>query len=210
MGRLRVKVCGMRNGDNIAAVGALMPEYMGFIFVPSSPRYVGTSLPPEAAALPPSITRVGVFRDSPHHQIQEAVERNGLSAAQLHGDEDDTYLRELRSRLPVIRIMKAIKVATRSDIEAIAQRTESPDLYLLDSGAGGTGTPFDWSLLEAYRGSVPFLLAGGIDLTNIEDAVRVARQNPALVGLDINSRFEISPGIKDVTKIAEALTRLMI
>lgn len=210
MGRLRVKVCGMREGDNIAAVGALMPEYMGFIFVPSSPRYVGTSLPPEAAALPSSITRVGVFRDAPLRQIQEAVERNGLSAVQLHGDEDDSYLRDVRARLPSTLLIKAIKVAARSDIEAIAQRTESPDLYLLDSGAGGTGTPFNWSWLESYKGSLPFLLAGGIDLTNIEDAVRAARINPALVGLDINSRFEVSPGIKDVTKIAEALTRLKV
>lgn len=200
----------MREGDNIAAVGALMPEYMGFIFVPSSPRHVGTSLPSEVATLPPSITRVGVFRDAPLHQIQEAVEQNGLSAAQLHGDEDDTYLRELRSRMPSVRIIKAIKVETRSDIEAIAQRTESPDLYLLDSGAGGTGTPFDWSWLESYTCSIPFLLAGGIDLTNIEDAVRAARNTPALIGLDINSRFEISPGSKDVTKIAEALTRLQV
>jgi phosphoribosylanthranilate isomerase len=200
----------MREGDNIAAVGALMPEYMGFIFVPSSPRYVGTSLPPEAAALPSSITRVGVFRDAPLRQIQEAVERNGLSAVQLHGDEDDSYLRDVRARLPSTLLIKAIKVAARSDIEAIAQRTESPDLYLLDSGAGGTGTPFNWSWLESYKGSLPFLLAGGIDLTNIEDAVRAARINPALVGLDINSRFEVSPGIKDVTKIAEALTRLKV
>ena len=210
MGRLRVKVCGMRDGDNIAAVGALMPEYMGFIFVPASPRYVGTSLLPEAASLPPSVKRVGVFRDAPPHQIQEAVERNGLSAVHLHGDEDDTYLRELRSRLPSTLIIKAIKVATRSDIEEISHRTESPGLYLLDSGAGGTGVPFDWSWLESYQSSIPYILAGGIDLTNIEDAVRVARMNPALVGLDINSRFEVSPGIKDVTKIAEALMRLKV
>jgi phosphoribosylanthranilate isomerase len=200
----------MRDGDNIAAVGALMPEYMGFIFVPSSPRYVGTSLPPEVAALPASITRVGVFRDAPLRQIQEAVEQNGLAAVQLHGDEDDTYLRELRSRIPSVLIIKAIKVATRSDIESIAERTESPDLYLLDSGAGGTGVPFDWSWLESYQSSIPCILAGGIDPTNIEDAVRVARLTPALVGLDINSRFEVSPGIKDVTKIAEALTRLQV
>lgn len=200
----------MRDGDNIAAVGALMPEYMGFIFVPSSPRYVGTSLPPEAATLSPSVKRVGVFRDAPLHLIQEVVERNGLAAVQLHGDEDDEFLGALRSRLPRTLIIKAIKVVTRSDIESISQRTVSPDLYLFDSGAGGTGVPFDWSLLESYQGSIPFLLAGGIDDMNIEDAVRVARSHPALVGLDINSRFEVSPGIKDVTKIAEALTRLQV
>jgi len=203
-------VCGMRDGANINAVGELMPDYMGFIFVPSSPRYVGDTLAPEVDLLPPSVTRVGVFRDAPLDQLCEVVARNGLAAAQLHGDEDDGYVRELRKRRPSLFIIKAIKVTSREDISWVSERRESPDLYLLDSGAGGTGSPFEWSWLEAYTASVPFLLAGGIAPATIVEAAAAAREHPACIGIDINSKFEISPGIKNVEEIREALTRVTI
>jgi phosphoribosylanthranilate isomerase len=210
MRRLKLKVCGMREGGNISAVGQLMPDYMGFIFVASSPRYVGDTIAPEAASLHPSIQRIGVFRDSPLDELSELVERNQLSGAQLHGDEDDTYLRDLREVCPSLLVIKAIQVGSQSDITAISARRESPDLYLLDSGSGGTGIPFEWSWLESYSASVPFLLAGGIAPTNIDDAVRAAERQPALVGLDINSQFELSPGIKNIEQIKEALARLEV
>ena len=210
MKRLRVKVCGMRDGANISAVGALMPDYMGFIFVPSSPRYIGDTLPPEVGLLPPSVTRVGVFRDAPLDQLCEIVARNGCGAAQLHGDEDDAYVRELRKRLPSLLIIKAIKVTSQEDISSVSAHRESPNLYLLDSGAGGTGSPFEWSWLAAYTATAPFLLAGGISLANIVEAAAAARRHPACIGIDINSKFETSPGIKNVEEIREALTRVTI
>ena len=210
MKRLRLKVCGMRDGENISAVGALAPDYMGFIFVHSSPRYVGDTIPAEAAALPSSITRVGVFRDAPVDEVCACIDRNNLGGAQLHGDEDDTYLSELRRRIPSLLIVKAIKVSIESDIGAISERAQSPDLYLLDSGSGGTGIPFDWSWLRSYSSAVPFLLAGGLSLSNMDQAVRAAHEAPSLVGFDINSHFETSPGIKNIEQIKEVLTRLSI
>jgi len=210
MKRLRLKVCGMRNGDNIRAVGELAPDYMGFIFVPSSPRYVGHGLAPEAAALPSSVTRIGVFQDAPLEELCESITKNGLGGAQLHGSENDEYLRYLRQRLPSLLLLKAIKVTARSDIAAISQRREAPDLYLLDSGSGGTGSPFEWSWLEAYTAGIPFVLAGGLSPSNIDEAIEAARRHPEMVGLDINSRFETSPGIKNVEQIKEVLTRLTI
>lgn len=210
MKRLRVKVCGMRDSANIGAIGELMPDYMGFIFVPSSPRYVGDTITPEAQHLSASITRVGVFRDAPLHKLRETVERNRLGAAQLHGDEGDAYVGELRDGLPTLLIIKAIKVASREDIAAVAERREIPDLYLLDSGSGGTGLPFEWSWLRAYTASVPFLLAGGIAPSNIDEAVQAAREHPACVGIDINSQFETAPGIKNVEEIREALRKVTI
>jgi phosphoribosylanthranilate isomerase len=106
--------------------------------------------------------------------------------------------------------VKAIKVTSADDITAISERVESPDLFLLDSGSGGTGTPFDWSWLRSYRSAVPFLLAGGISPANIDDAVKAAREAPSCMGLDINSQFETSPGIKNIEQIKEALARLSI
>lgn len=207
MKRLRVKVCGMRDGANISAIGELMPDYMGFIFVPSSPRYVGETMAAEAQALPSSVTRVGVFRDTPLDELRQAVERNKLEAAQLHGEEDDAYVRKLRETLPALHTIKAIKVNSRADIAAVSERREAPDLYLLDSGSGGTGLPFEWEWLAAYTASVPFLLAGGIAPSNVDKALQAARNHPACVGIDINSRFETSPGIKNVEEIREALRK---
>lgn len=187
-----------------------MPDYMGFIFVPSSPRYVGQTIPAAAQALSLSVTRVGVFRDTLLDELRETVELNRLGGAQLHGDEDDGYIRELRKELPTLLIVKAIKVASREDIAAVSDRRESPDLYLLDSGSGGTGLSFEWSLLAAYTANVPFLLAGGIAPCNFDEALEAARNHPACVGLDINSRFETSPGIKNVEEIREALRKVTI
>lgn len=210
MKRLQLKVCGMRDGANISAVGELAPEYMGFIFVESSPRYVGATIPAQAAALPASITRVGVFRDAPVDEVCACIERNNLGGAQLHGDEDDAYLRELRRRNTSLLIVKALKVSSENDVTAISARTQSPDLYLLDSGSGGTGMPFDWRWLRSYSSAVPFLLAGGLSLSNIDQAVQAAREVPSLVGFDINSQFETSPGIKDIQQIKGVLKRLSI
>lgn len=200
----------MRDGANISAVGELEPDYMGFIFVESSPRYVGDTIPAQAAALPSSITRVGVFRDTPIDEVCALIERNNLGAAQLHGGEDDGYVRELRRRVPSLLTVKAIKVSTEDDVAAISAGTQSPDLYLLDSGSGGTGIPFDWSWLQSYSSDVPFLLAGGLSLANIDQAVQAALEVPSLVGFDINSQFETSPGMKNVEQIKNALTRLSI
>jgi|LauGreDrversion4_2_1035121.scaffolds.fasta_scaffold01336_17 phosphoribosylanthranilate isomerase len=210
MKRLRLKVCGMRDGANIRALSELKPDYVGFIFVETSPRYVGNTIPHEVAAFPSSVTRIGVFRDESLERLCDIVERNSLCGAQLHGDEDDIYLRELRRRVPSLLVVKAIKVTSADDITAISERVESPDLFLLDSGSGGTGTPFDWSWLRSYRSAVPFLLAGGISPANIDDAVKAAREAPSCMGLDINSQFETSPGIKNIEQIKEALARLSI
>ncbi len=210
MKRLRVKVCGMREGANISAIGELMPDYMGFIFVPSSPRYVGQTIPAAAQALSPSVTRVGVFRDTPLNELRETVELNRLGGAQLHGDEDDAYVRKLRETIPTLTIIKAIKVASREGIAAVSERKESPDLYLLDSGTGGTGLPFEWSWLTAYTASAPFLLAGGIAPSNVDEALQAALNHPTCIGIDINSRFETSPGIKNVDEIREALRKVTI
>jgi phosphoribosylanthranilate isomerase len=200
----------MRDGENISAVGELAPDFMGFIFVESSPRYVGNTVPAQTGALPSSISRVGVFRDAPLDEVCGLIERNNLGGAQLHGDEDDSYLRELRRRASSLLIVKAIKVSTEGDITAISKRTQSPDLYLLDSGSGGTGIPFDWSWLRSYSSAVPFLLAGGLSLSNIDQAVQAAHEIPSLVGFDINSQFETAPGIKNIEHIKEVLTRLSI
>jgi phosphoribosylanthranilate isomerase len=200
----------MRDGANVSAIGALAPDYIGFIFVESSPRYVGPSLPPEATDLPPAITRVGVFRDAPLEQVCELIERNNLGGAQLHGEEDGGYIRELRRRIPSLLIVKALSVSTPDDVASIGSRTDAPDLYLLDSGRGGTGASFDWRWLRSYSSAVPFLLAGGISLANIDEAKEAAREIPALVGLDINSQFETAPGIKNIEEIKGALMRLSI
>lgn len=194
-----IKVCGMRDAANIRAVEALGVDWMGFIFWPGSARYV-SDLP---AYLPSSCKRVGVFVDADASFILDRAEAFGLDIVQFHGHETPGFMSVLRSQLaavnPGIRLIKSIAVATLPDIERCRAYETVSDYFLLDTKGklpGGNGIQFDWSVLSAYAGPLPFILSGGIGL---EDAGRVAAlDNPHFAGIDLNSRFEAAPAIKDI------------
>jgi phosphoribosylanthranilate isomerase len=200
----------MRDAENIASVGALRPDYMGFIFVPSSPRFVGASLSADAVALPSHIQRIGVFQDAPLEEVLDRISQFTLKGVQLHGDEDSDYMQALRTASPGTLILKAVRVQSAQDIAHIATDGRTPDLFVLDSKAGGSGTSFDWTWLSYYAASVPYLLAGGIGLAELDAVEKLAEKHPLLHGIDVNSRVERSPGVKETKLIQEIAKRLRL
>ena len=208
---MKIKVCGMRDGENIRRVAALGVDWIGMIFWDKSPRYV-TMIPTDAGIIPDradttpktDIKRVGVFVDEmPQNIITRAVNFE-LDLIQLHGHETPTMIRNLRRTLdpdirPGIQFIKAISVSCRDDIAAYKPYEDCVDYFLFDTKCptvGGSGAQFDWSVLEAYNGNKPFLLSGGI---GPDDAERVkVFHHPQCIGIDLNSRFETAPGVKDV------------
>ena len=193
----------MRDAENIRAVEALGVDWMGFILWEHSSRYV-SQLP---AYLPEKAKRVGVFVDAPLEVISQKAEVFGLDIVQLHGSEPPTFLRELRAVLgDRIAIVKAFNIATRDDLQLTNAYEGLADYFLFDTKAqlvGGNGTKFDWSVLAHYDGTTPFLLSGGI---GPDDANRVrAFCHPQLAGIDLNSRFEVAPAMKNVELIKQFL-----
>lgn len=213
---LRVKVCGLREEANINALltSPFPPDALGFIFYPNSPRYVGESLRPDFMRfLRQCICTVGVFVDASPDTIFQSIENFGFSAVQLHGTETVDFCTNLKERIktvfPALQIWKAFSIATTEDLCAIEQYEGIIDKVLLDSkGAahGGNGTRFDWSLLEDYSAHIPFFLSGGIALEHAAEIKKI--QHPYLYGVDINSRFETAPALKDVATVHSFLESL--
>ena len=193
-----IKVCGMRDADNIRAVEALGIDVMGFIFWKLSSRYVGT----KPAYLPERCRRAGVFVDASVEDILAAVEDFRLDIVQLHGHETPDAIAALKERIPGVRIVKSLAIAGPADLEQAAVYESVCDAFLFDTKGrlpGGNGSQFDWSVLRRYKGRLPFLLSGGI---GPGDERRIREFNvPGCIGVDLNSRFETAPGLKDVAAL---------
>lgn len=198
-----VKVCGMREEENIRAVEKLPVGLIGFIFYPRSPRYVDA----QPRYMPRSAGRVGVFVNEELHVIEETIARYGLTHVQLHGSETPDLCRTLK--LQGVQVIKAFSVAVADDLTLTREYAASCDLFLFDtptSRYGGSGRSFDWEILQHYTGTVPFLLSGGI---GEDDAAKVAAfRHPRFAGVDLNSRFELSPGIKDIEKLNRFIKKI--
>ena len=189
---IKIKLCGLSRPCDIETVNELKPEYVGFVFAPKSKRYVTVE---KAAALKQlladGIQAVGVFVDEKPESVAYILNSGIIDIAQLHGGEDENYIKQLR-HLTDKPIIKAFRIEKASDI-AEAEHC-SADYVLLDSGAG-TGTVFDWELIQNIRR--PYFLAGGLRLDNVDDAVK--RLKPYAV--DVSSGIETN-GLKDKTKMA--------
>ncbi|MFI3320808.1 MAG: phosphoribosylanthranilate isomerase [Rikenellaceae bacterium] len=191
-----VKVCGMRDQQNAEAVESLGISMMGFIFHEPSPRYVGTTTPTTSQGT----TRVGVFVNKPLDYILNMASLNHLDAIQLHGTESVELCKTLKTK--GFKVLKAISVATVEDLRKCADYEPHVDLFVFDtkcSGYGGSGERFDWGILDSYQGETPFLLSGGIDKTMSEEIKTLTHHK--LIGVDLNSRFEISPALKDANAL---------
>jgi phosphoribosylanthranilate isomerase len=194
---MKWKVCGMRDPNNIQEVAALGPDFMGFIWVAKSPRYVGQDF--VIPALPAKTKAVGVFVNESTDTIIALSKKAGFSIVQLHGEEGQKEIDELHAA--GLQVIKAISVGEAADLDL----KESPDYYLFDTKkgtqVGGTGEQFDWSLLGHYTRDIPYFLAGGLSSLDIEKA----KQLPGLYALDFNSKLELSPGLKDIEKVKEVV-----
>lgn len=206
--RLLVKVCGMRDAVALANIAALGPDFLGFIFAPKSPRFVGEVLAPELVlALPPTIWKVGVFVNETTENILATARRFGLAAVQLHGQETPAQCEELNEAS--LLVMKAFSVGEKVDFDALLPYVPYCDYFLFDTkGAapGGNGATFNWNLLQSYNLPVPYFLAGGLGLEHAAELA--ALRLPGLAGVDLNSGFETAPGVKDASRLAQMLTQL--
>lgn len=210
----------MRDADNIRDISALGVDMIGLIFYPPSPRYVqqfssGAGIIPDYAPdMGKTPLRVGVFVDDMPQNIVTRVYNYKLDYIQLHGNEPRETLENLRATIdpdikPKVKIIKAISVSSAEDIKKYKEYVGAADLFLFDTECktvGGSGEQFDWQVLQAYDGDVPFLLSGGIGPDDVERIKNF--HHPKCIGIDLNSKFEIEPALKDVEKLKQFLVKL--
>lgn len=197
----------MRDAYNIAEVAALQPDYLGFIFYPKSPRYVGEDWDSKIInQLPESIERVGVFVNEDMPFIQEACAKYGINTVQLHGSETPAFCSQVQSK--GYTVFKAFQVDDDTKAESIEAYSGTCDYFLYDTkskGLGGSGHKFNWDKLAELNDAGQFFLSGGI---TVDDAATIKELKFSnLFGVDINSRFEIEPALKDVTLLRKFVTR---
>jgi len=204
---MKVKVCGIKYPDNLARLSSLDISMIGFNFYPPSKRFVteNSFTHTDLALLPKSISRVGVFVNAELEFVKQQHAHFGLDYLQLHGDEDVTFMQKAQEIVPVIKVFRITEdFDFRSTVEF-----EKAGLFLFDTftkAYGGSGERFDWNKLDEYEGETPFLLAGGIQVADSSDLSKIT--HPKFIGIDINSGFELEPGLKDPDMITEFLENL--
>ncbi len=202
----KLKVCGMRDPENIKEAASLQPDYMGFIFYEKSKRFVGRnfSIPVD---FPVSIRRVGVFVNEKIDTILETVSNHKLHYVQLHGDETPEYCKTLIER--EASVIKVFSIDESFEFDSTKPYEKYADFFLFDTKSenrGGSGKVFDWSILNRYNQQIPFFLSGGLGPENIAKVKTLTGMN--LYAVDVNSGVEASPGVKDILKVKSVITML--
>jgi len=198
-----LKICGLKYSENITAIAALEPDYMGFIFYEKSARFCNDPLP----EIPKTIKKTGVFVDADLRTILETIERYELQAIQLHGSETPEICAAIRSKSGV-EIIKTFSIDTTFDFRKLQAYETVCDYYLFDTKGklpGGNGFPFDWTVLKNYPSAKPYFLSGGITIDHL-NTIQAAGLTP--YAIDINSKFETAPGLKDITLCKQAVASL--
>jgi phosphoribosylanthranilate isomerase len=206
---LKLKVCGMRLAANIAAVTELQPDYLGFIFYEKSPRLISDVSAELIKYIPAEIKTVGVFVNEDIEKVKEKVSTLKLKAVQLHGSESPKYCAGLKSDFPAIEVIKAFGIDEDFDFSVLEAYLNTADYFLFDTKTkahGGSGKTFNWSVLDRYTDNKPYFLSGGIDLEHTSAIKNI--NDERLYALDINSRFETEPGLKDAAKIKEFIKEM--
>ncbi|WP_258104329.1 phosphoribosylanthranilate isomerase [Marinoscillum sp. MHG1-6] len=188
----------MKEPENIRGLVTQQPDFIGFIFYPKSPRYVGDEL--DTSGVPADVKKVGVFVNEPIESMLEKVSRYKLDFVQLHGGESVEVVRALKSKN--VGVIKVLSVQDAMPIDDIKEFEPYVDFFLFDTKTpdfGGSGEKFDWTILKQYESNVPFFLSGGVDLEDIKTIESLGIEK--LFAIDVNSRFEVSPGLKDIERI---------
>ena len=197
--KIKIKVCGMRDANNITQVTTLGPDYMGFIFYPSSPRYVGADFKLLDDGTTP-VVRVGVFVNAENEEIQRQSRIVGFDHVQLHGNEGVQQAAALKDS--GFKVIKVFSVDDDFDFGVTRQFAPVVDFFLFDTKGklyGGNARTFNWNVLSRYDQDVPFFLSGGISPENVMNITTLEGMN--LHALDVNSGVEEVPGLKDVKKL---------
>lgn len=208
---MKVKICGMKVPSNIQDIARLSPDYLGFIFYSKSPRYFEGHLP----VLPENIKKVGVFVNATASEISSRVQQYGLQAVQLHASEQPQLCEQLQEQ--GLEVIKVFSVGDSFDFGDLKPYEEVVDYFLFDTrgkAPGGNGITFNWEVMKAYPSKIPFFLSGGIGLSQA-GAVRAlyrtfqqADQGQLFAGIDLNSRFESAPGVKQQDELEDFLNQL--
>ena len=209
---MKLKVCGMREENNIAQLQELSPDYMGFIFYEKSKRYVGKNFRPDLDLLK-GLQKVGVFVNHSVDFIFSQVSRYQLDIIQLHGDESPDFCAAIKSPINRgardipnhVKTVKAFSVDENFNFQVLEDYKPHCDYFLFDTKGknyGGNGVAFDWQILKQYDNTIPLFMSGGISLDNIEDLLVFIQENQINVHvIDVNSRFEIEPALKDIDQL---------
>ena len=212
--RVGIKICGMKYPENIVELGALLPDYMGFIFWKKSARNFEGTIP----ALPSSIKKTGVFVNETIANVVDKVLEHDLQAVQLHGKESVDYCTELINTLKNSKagqtqteIIKVFSILDDFNFDVLAPFESVCDYFLFDTKGklpGGNGTRFDWTVLKDYPSSKPFFLSGGIGLDEMDAVNEILKTNLPIYAIDLNSKLEIEPGLKNIQFCTDAINRV--
>ena len=205
MRTLKIKVCGMREAENIRQLKEMNPDYMGFIFYSNSPRYIN-EIDIKLFASLPFIKKTAVFVNADLEEVKSIIKMYGFDAVQLHGNESVEYCNALHTK--ELEVIKAFGIDDSFDWKSLVPYQNVVDYFLFDTFTethGGSGESFNWVVLKDYSLSKPFFLSGGIGPENIESALQI--KDERLYGLDLNSKFEIAPGLKDIELLKTVLNR---
>lgn len=209
---MRIKVCGMTQKEQVDSLADLGVSFAGFIFYPKSPRYVFREMTASQIRKVNNINKVGVFVNAPMDEVLHLVDECRLQMVQLHGDETPKYCDRLADYVSVV---KAFRLSDNDSVEWMTHPFDDVcDHYLFDTmgaGYGGTGKKFDWTVLKGQQINKPFFLSGGIE-SGDEEHIRNFATDPVarnLFALDINSKFEVSPGVKNLELVKDFTSKLI-
>ncbi len=203
---MKIKVCGMKEPENIKALAELKPDCMGFICYDLSPRYIADLQAEVLASLPGSICKTAVFVNEEAANIDDLINQMGFNAVQLHGSESPTFCQSLRGK---VTVLKAFGVDDDFDFAQLNDYAGHVDYFMFDTktiGHGGSGKTFNWDILAKYQLNVPFFICGGLSPENIASVKEI--KHPAFYGVDLNSRFEIKAGLKNIDQLRNAFNIL--
>ncbi len=205
---MKVKICGLTDRDNITEILDLNPDYAGFIFFSASPRYMGNKLTPDDIdSLNLSAKKTGVFVNSDFDEIELLYRMYKLDCVQLHGNESPALCRKLESL--GIEVIKAFGLHEDFSFQQLNEYIPCCRYFLFDTRTelkGGSGKKFNWEIIDKYNFDHPFFLSGGITAYDAPEILKI--KHPSLAGVDLNSRFEDSPGIKNISKLTKFITEL--